>query len=274
MPVQHALYRMHELAFRTQYAELKERTASAGRLLQGTPGSLQLRQGTGYAYWYRVFYPAPGKKAEQFVCKDGDTAALDEMSREIEFAQWTSTQVRNLRKLDFQVADKGVPGMPSQAPSTSVKLKGRDGLRVDVLTHGEELGKTVPLPQLKWHAETVPYYDYLLAEPSRAASLAGGHCIPLTLPQPQRFVWHKLYASAERKARPEKAEKDLLQAATLGAVLAEQQDELLSESFRDAPAALKEVARTRLPALRRALSGHPQALEQFELALAPATKKR
>lgn len=347
MPVRHALYRMHELAFCTQYAELKERTASAGRLLQGTPGSLQLRRGTGYAYWYRVFYPAPGRKAEQLVCKDGDTEALDGMSREIEFAQWTGAQVRNLRKLDFQVADKGVAsvlvelhnagilgaglalvgtlgfmawlnelgaiavsartqdvdiaawqrlrlaapasfleameatrlgfhpvsGMPSQAPSTSVKLKGRDGLRVDVLTHGEELGKTVPLPQLKWHAETVPHYDYLLAQPRRAASLAGGHCIPLTLPQPQCFVWHKLYASAERKARPEKAEKDLLQAATLGAVLAEQQDELLCESFREAPAALKEVARTRLPALRRALGGHPQALEQFELALAPATAK-
>jgi threonine/homoserine/homoserine lactone efflux protein len=34
------LYREHELAFRTQYAELKERTLGAGELLAGTPGSL------------------------------------------------------------------------------------------------------------------------------------------------------------------------------------------------------------------------------------------
>ena len=59
-----SLYRLHELAFRTQYAELKERTLGAGPLLPGTPGSLQQRTGTGYAYWYRVYYPVPGKQAE------------------------------------------------------------------------------------------------------------------------------------------------------------------------------------------------------------------
>ena len=32
------LYLEHELAFRTQYAELKERTLAAGALLSGTPG--------------------------------------------------------------------------------------------------------------------------------------------------------------------------------------------------------------------------------------------
>ena len=48
------LFREHELAFRTQYAELKERTLAAGDLLPGTPGSLALRSGTGYPYWYRV----------------------------------------------------------------------------------------------------------------------------------------------------------------------------------------------------------------------------
>ena len=32
------LYLEHELAFHTQYAELKERTLAAGALLSGTPG--------------------------------------------------------------------------------------------------------------------------------------------------------------------------------------------------------------------------------------------
>lgn len=72
-------YREHELAFRTQYAELKERALAAGALLPGTSGSLALRSGTGYGYWYRVFYPVPGKASEELVCKDGDAAALDAM---------------------------------------------------------------------------------------------------------------------------------------------------------------------------------------------------
>ena len=67
------LFREHELAFRTQYAELKERVNAAGSLLPGTPGTLASRMGTGYAYWYRVFYSVPGKQSEDLVCKDGDS---------------------------------------------------------------------------------------------------------------------------------------------------------------------------------------------------------
>jgi hypothetical protein len=67
-----ALYRKHELTFRTQYAELKERSLAAGILLPGTPGRLVLRSGTGYGYWYRGYYSVPGQEVEDLVCKDGD----------------------------------------------------------------------------------------------------------------------------------------------------------------------------------------------------------
>lgn len=336
------LYRLHELAFRTQYAELKERARSTAALLPGTPGTLVKRTGTGRAYWYRVYQSAAGTQVEDLVCKDGDEEALLNARAELEFAQWAVAQVRNLRKLEFQVADKGVasvlialhnqgllaagltlvgtlcymawlnelgaravsartqdidlaarqqlklavpksfletvqatrlrfmpvPGLPNQAPSTSVKLKGRDGLRVDVLTHGERLGASVPLPQLMWHAQTVPHYDYLLSQPREAAILAGGHCIPAVLPQPERLVWHKLYSSASRRSFPEKAEKDLLQAVTLAAVLTEQDGEALADSFDDVPAVMKAALRKRLPAARRVLSGHVETMEMFEVALA------
>lgn len=56
------LFRQQELAYRTQYAELKERTLGAGHLLPGTPGYLSRKNGTGYAYWYRVHYPVPGAR--------------------------------------------------------------------------------------------------------------------------------------------------------------------------------------------------------------------
>lgn len=337
-----SLYRAHELAFRTQYAELKERARSTMPLLRGTPGTLVKRTGSGRGYWYRVYQSAAGIQVEELVCKDGDEPALLDARAELAFAQWAGDQVRDLRKLEFQVADKSVAsvlvelynrgllgaglmlvgtlgymawlnefgarvvaartqdidlatrqrlrlaapqsflaalagtrlgftpvhGMPTQSPPTSVKLKGRDGLRVDVLTHGDELGAAVAVPLLMWHAQAVPYFDYLLHQPRQAAILAGGHCIPVLLPQAARLVWHKLYSSASRQSFPEKAMKDLLQALTLAAVLTEQEDETLADSFGEVPAGMRVAVRKRLPAACRALSGHARTREALEHALA------
>jgi hypothetical protein len=335
------LYRRHELAFRTQYAELKEQARAAGPLLPGTPGTLYERHGTGYGYWYRVYYAMPGRQVEELVGTGHDAAALDAMRARIEGAQLMARQVADLRKLEFQVADKGVarvlvelhnrgafaagltvvgtlcymawlnelgakavamrtqdldlarrqrlklaaplpfletvqatrlpfvavPGLPSASPSTSVKLPGPDGLRVDVLAPGRTLGAAVRVPELDWHAQAIPHYDYLLDDPVPAALLAGSHCVPVLLPAAERVVWHKVYASATRHGEPEKAAKDLLQAATLAAILVEQQDALLAESFREAPVALRNAAQRRLPALRRLLAAHPQTLEQVDAAI-------
>lgn len=337
-----SLYRLHELAFRTQYAELKERSLSAGALLPGTPGRLVLRQGTGHGYWYRSYYPVPGQELEDFVCKDGDDEALSTARDRINFADWATRQVRDLRKLQFQVTDKAaarvlvelyntglfanglvvvgtlaymawvnelgakavvartqdidlarrqrlklaaplsflrtveatklkfvpVPGLPNGVPSTAVKRPGAKGLRVDMLTHGEVLGQVLPLPELRWHGQAIPHFNYLLREPRAAAVLAGGHCIPVSLPAPERFVWHKLYASASRRGFPEKAQKDLVQAVTLAAVLVEQDDCVLADTLQDAPRAVVTAARGLLPALRRVLVNHAQVLAQFEAALA------
>ena len=68
------LFRLHELAFRTQYAELKERVRSTERLLRGTPGTLVKRSGTGRSYWYRAYQGAAGKQVEDIVCRDTDEA--------------------------------------------------------------------------------------------------------------------------------------------------------------------------------------------------------
>lgn len=335
------LYRLHELAFRTQYAELKDRTRAAGTLLPGTPGTLYERRGTGNAQWYRVYYAAPGLQVEDWVGSGGDEAAVVSATAQIAFAKWASKQVSDLRKLEFQVADKGVarvlvelhnrgvfdaglivvgtlcymawlnelgvravaartqdvdlarrqrlklaaplpllqalqvtrlpfhpvPGLPSQAPSTSFKLPGRDGLRVDLLAPGRALGALVSVPELECHAQAVPFYDYLLDDPVQGAILAGGHCVPVRLPRAERWVWHKLYSSATRQGFPEKAAKDLLQGVTVAAVLTEQNDELLADSWGDAPASLRSAIRKRLPGIRSALVDHPQALEQFESCL-------
>ena len=137
-----------------------------------------------------------------------------------------------------------------------------------MLAHGKTLGAIVPVPALMWHAQTVPHYDYLLSQPRQAAILAGGHCVPVQLPQPERFMWHKFYSSAARQSFPEKAAKDMLQAATLAAILVEQLDEDLSASLADMPAAMRALLRSRLPACLRLLAGHPGASLALGQALA------
>ncbi len=311
-------YRRQELAFRTQYAELKERVLAAGPLLPGTAGTLTRRTGTGHAYWYRVYYPVPGQQSESLVCKDGDHTALEAMRDRIAFSKWTSKQVSALRKLGFQVADKTVarvlvelhnrdmfeagltlggtlaymallnelgavaartqdvdrarkrqlklgapqsflstmeatelpfvevPGMGAGAPSTSVKLRGVQGLRVDLLAPGEPVGKLIGAPEIEWRAQAIPHYDYLLDAPEPAAMLAGGHCVPVRLPQPARFVWHKLYSSSQRHGFREKADKDLRQAFLLALVLADQDPDSLLDAFSEADERMTAVIRRTL----------------------------
>jgi hypothetical protein len=161
-----------------------------------------------------------------------------------------------------------VPGMPNTTPSTSVKRPGKDGLRVDVLTAGAALGQLVPVPELQWHAQAVPYYDYLLRETRQVGVLAGGHCVPVNAPAPERLVWHKLYSSARRSSDRIKAEKDLRQAATLAAILVEVDDVSLARTLSGIPADVLAAARSRSASLKALLQAHPQALEQMDKALA------
>jgi hypothetical protein len=336
------LYRRLELNFHTQYAEVNERVRTESALLPGTPGTLTLRTGTGQGYWYRRYKAVAAKEVEDFVCKEDDEPTRAAMQQRIEAAAWTQGQVRQLRTLGMQVADKDaarllvefhnrrlfdaglalvgtlafmsllnelgvvavaartqdidlarrqalklatpvpfldavqstllefvpVPGLGRGAPSTSVKRAGPEGLRVDVLTPGPEIGQVRPVPELAWHAQTVPFFDYLLENPRAGAVLAGGHCVPVNLPQPARFVWHKLYSSANRRSDTAKARKDLQQAAVLAAVLAESDEGALEEAAGVASHEVLQAAKTRLPLARELLGAHPAAVEELQRALA------
>lgn len=338
------LYRRLELNFHTQYAEARERARTELALLPGTPGTLTLRTITGQGYWYRRYKAVAGKEVEDFVGREDDETARHAMQARIDAAAWMQTQVRQLRSLGMQVADKDaarllvelhnrqlfagglvvvgtlafmsllnelgglavaartqdidlarrqtlklaapvpfletvqatllqfmpVPGLAPGAPSTSVKRPGAEGLRVDVLVPGEAIGGVQPVPELAWHAQTVPYFDYLLQAPRDGAVLAGGHCIPARLPDPARFAWHKLYSSTRRHADTAKARKDLQQAAVLAAVLADLDEGALEDAATAAPAEVLAAARTRLPALQDLLAAHPAAVDALRAALPDA----
>jgi hypothetical protein len=331
------LYRLHEIAIRALYTEVKARANATSDLLPGTPGTLVKRAGTGHEYWYRSYYPVPTKRAEQFVGTANNSAAYEAMQSRIANSEWTAKQVAALAKLGYQVADKSVAsvlvelrnrrifeagmvvvgtlaylswlneygamaaaaaaqdvelarrqtlklpttvsflaamhatqlpfalvaGMPGKNPPTSVKLPGAEGRRVNILAPGPLLGEIVAVPELEWHAQTIPFYDYLLEGSRAAAALAGGHCIPIMLPEAARMIWHKLYSSTRRSKDPAKAEKDLAQAATLAAILVEQKGALLRESYREAPRELRNAAHSRLPRLEKLLAEHPQARDEF-----------
>jgi hypothetical protein len=151
--------------------------------------------------------------------------------------------------------------MPSKAPSTSVKLPGVQGLRVDLLAPGKVLGAVVSVPELEWSARAIPHYDYLLSDPEPGAMLAGGHCIPVRLPQAARLVWHKLYSSTQRQGFPEKAAKDQLQALVLGAVLADADSLALRRAFDEAPRAMLTPVRPLVAKLVARLEAHPALAE-------------
>jgi hypothetical protein len=340
MPV----YRRLELNFHTQYAEVKERARTELKLLPGTPGTLALRTIKGQGYWYRRYKAVVGKEVEDFVCRQDDQDAWQAMQDRIGAAVWMQSQVRQLRTLGMQVADKDagrllveihnrqlfaagltlvgtlafmsllndlgavaiaartqdidlarrqtlklaapvsfleavqstlldffpVPGLVPSAPSTSVKRPGAEGLRVDLLVPGEKIGAVKPVPELAWHAQTVPFFGYLLQAPRASAMLAGGHCIPVNLPDPARFVWHKLYSSTKRHADTAKARKDLQQAAVLAAVLSDLEDGALEEAAAAAPKEVLQAANTRFPALKKLLADHPAAVDTIEAALRQA----
>lgn len=332
------LFRTHELAIQTQYAELKERVFNHGKLLPGTPGTLVRRAGSGAGYAYRAYYPVPGaRQKEDLVCRWDDRERMIEIADQLEFAEWMERQVVNLRKLGFQVTDKKtarvlvelhntglfqagltlvgtlayatwlnelgvlavsartldidlargkplklaapvsfletvtatslpfvpVPGLPSSTPSSSVKLPGAEGLRVDVLVPGKRIGRVVRVSELAWAGQEIPFYDFLLEAPYDAVALSGGHCIPVRIPQLGRFILHKLYSAAERNAMREKAEKDLKQATLLLAVAARDDALEVTSAIKDCPTKMREKLLPAVRLVRERLSEHPEALDML-----------
>jgi hypothetical protein len=142
-----------------------------------------------------------------------------------------------------------------------------------MLSAGALVGELLPVPELQWNAQAVPYYDYLLREARQVGMLAGGHCVPVNAPAPERLVWHKLYSSARRSSDRIKAEKDLRQAATLAAILVEVDDVSLEQTLSRIPSEVLAAARSRSASLKALLQAHPQALEQMDKALAPPRRR-
>lgn len=146
-------------------------------------------------------------------------------------------------------------------PPTSVIVGG--SLTVDLVAPGAISGEVIAVPELGFHAQTIPFHGYLLEASRGAVILAGGHCVPVMLADPARMIWYSLYMSTRRRKDATMAEHDLLQAATLAAILIEQNGLVLRESYRGAPRELRNAAHSRLARLESVLVEHPQARDEF-----------
>ena len=156
-----------------------------------------------------------------------------------------------------------VPALSRNAPSTSLKLPGALGLRVDLLAPAPRLGDAVSIPELAWHAQGIPFYGYLLDDNVQTVALAGWQAIPVRVPDAARFVWHKLHSSQARRGRSDKATKDRRQALMVAASLVRETPLHLDEAWKSAPAAL-----------RRALQPHRQRFVRELVAMEPDAAER
>jgi hypothetical protein len=155
-----------------------------------------------------------------------------------------------------------VPALARNGPSTSLKLPGAEGLRVDLLASSSRLGAPVAIPELDWHAQGIPFYAYLLQHHEPSVVLAGWQAVPVRLPSAGRFVWHKFYSSQARKGRSDKARKDYQQAVLLAAAVIRDTPRELGTAWDEAPASLQRALKSHRARFMRDLTAvAPEAAE-------------
>jgi hypothetical protein len=137
-----------------------------------------------------------------------------------------------------------VPGLGRHDPVTSYKVTGKDRFRVDLLvpTNAREVG-IARVPELDAYATALPYLAYLLDDPMDAVVLGREGVVPVKVPRPEVFAWHKVLVSQLRGATRDKQRKDLGQAAVLLAVLAEDAPDALVDAFAALPRGTKGKTR-------------------------------
>jgi hypothetical protein len=165
---------------------------------------------------------------------------------------------------DSRVPLEPVPPFDRKMPSTSFKPPGRDRLRVDLLMPtGGEAVRTLFAPELDAHATALPWLRYITDESRPGLVIGRSAMVPVNLPRPERLALHKMLVSQIRHETSEKAPKDLEQAATLIAILAETAPESVLEAFAAVPRGAREKTKqgARRVLARLQTTKHEQAVD-------------
>jgi hypothetical protein len=147
-----------------------------------------------------------------------------------------------------------VPSLDRGAPATSFAERGSARLRVDLLVpaKGDEY-PTVPVPELKAHAQGLPYLAYLLGSSQEVPVLSSHGSVLVRVPVPERHAIHKLIVSQLRTKTSSKPEKDLHQAATLIEALAERFPGAVQDALTAVPRSATRHVKRAFDALRHHL---------------------
>lgn len=156
-----------------------------------------------------------------------------------------------------------VPELDRRTPSTSFREPGRSRFVVDLLaTTNRDEPTLVEVPELHAHAAGLPHLSYAIEESQPGLLLAREGCCAVRLPLPERFAVHKVLVSVRRKRSP-KSEKDLLQAATVAAILAETQTGALESAISALGTRARKIFQEGRSRLAPLLGSHPRAIEEL-----------
>jgi len=138
-----------------------------------------------------------------------------------------------------------VPSLDRRQRGTSFKERGGSNFRVDLLVpSADDNYPTVPVPELKAHAQGLPYLAYLLAASQEIPVLSSHGSVMVRVPVPERYAIHKLIISQLRHKTSSKPEKDLRQAAVLIEALVERYPGAIEDAASMIPkSAARHVAR-------------------------------
>jgi hypothetical protein len=103
------LYQRHDQAFNSQYANVEQASAAQARVLVGAPGTIIEHRRGDAVYYARQFMNAEGKRQQESLGGPKGDPVTDEqvmaMQVQIDEAKDLIGRIRNLAKLDFQIAD-------------------------------------------------------------------------------------------------------------------------------------------------------------------------
>lgn len=160
------------------------------------------------------------------VTQDVDIAAFENLKLAID-DQVDPSLAETFKSLSLEPA----PGLDPKGRSTRWRLKG-GGAMVDFLApRMQSKSEIVRLEPLNVYAQTLPFLNFLIAEPIPAVALYRSGVL-VQVPKPERYAVHKLIV-AQRRTGPglAKVVKDLAQAETLIRVLVEDRPQELAVAY-------------------------------------------
>ena len=157
-------------------------------------------------------------------------------TNDVDLARPRSLALPELRSFEEMLKDSGLELLPvsqfGKKPPTSFKPAGADPLRIDLLapTRRTSIG-VLAIPELSAHATALPHFAWLLEHVEHSVVLGKSSVIPVNVPRPEIFAWHKMVLSQLRSRSRDKVQKDRMQAAVLFAALAALEPSALEASY-------------------------------------------